>query len=123
MSTMLVRIRVPMCLFVLAIGFTSQLAEANANEPPAFTNKVFAAPIRLTVGNEPLNKAAGQMYPSPAMFDIDNDGDVELVVGDIFGSLNVYENKNDNGDKGDPVWSKHTSLTTAEGKKIKVPNW
>ena len=74
------------------------------------------------VGDTPLNVAAKQMYPSPAFYDVDNDGQTELVVGDIFGSLNVYENTNDSG-KGDPVWSKHTSLETAEGEKIKVSNW
>jgi hypothetical protein len=56
------------------------------------------------------------------MFDVDNDGEVELVVGDIFGSLNVYENENETG-AGDPVWAKHVALTNTEGKAIKVSNW
>ncbi len=90
--------------------------------PPAFENKFFDAPVRLMVGKEPLNLQASQMYPSPAMFDVDNDGDVELVVGDIFGSLNVYENENATG-KGDPVWAKHVALANGEKKAIKVSNW
>ena len=86
-----------------------------------FTNKYFEAPVRLMVGDQPLNTRARQMYPSPAVYDVDSDGKVELVVGDIFGSLNVYENQNTG--KGDPVWSKHTRLKTAKGKPIKVSNW
>ena len=55
-------------------------------------------------------------------YDIDADGQLELVVGDIFGSLNVYENQNETG-KGDPVWSQHVGLKSTEGKPIKVSNW
>ena len=88
---------------------------------PEFVNATFEPPFRLMVKNEPLNTAAKQMYPSPAIYDVDNDGQNELIVGDIFGSLNVYENMNSDG--GDPIWSSHYALTTADGKAIKVSNW
>lgn len=90
-------------------------------EPPKFTNAYFEAPLRLMVDDQPLNSLAKQMYPSPAMYDVDNDGQQELIVGDIFGRLNVYENKNE-GD-GDPVWNKHYALKSADGENIKVSNW
>ena len=106
----------------VALAATASQRQAKASGRQTFTNKYFEAPVRLMVGEQPLNRAAKQMYPSPAMFDIDNDGHVELVVGDIFGTLNVYENKNVSG-KGDPIWSSHTPLKTAKGKKIKVSNW
>ena len=73
-------------------------------------------------GDRPLNATAEQMYPSPAFYDIDGDGCAELVVGDIFGKLNVYKNQNAGG-KGDPVWGTPTALKTSEGKQIKVSNW
>lgn len=97
------------------------------NDPAAstdgeFVNKYYEAPTRLMVGDQPLNVEARQMYPSPAMYDVDNDGQIELIVGDIFGTLNVYENENTTG-SGEPVWSRHTALKTAEGKQIKVSNW
>ena len=82
----------------------------------------FETPVRLMSGDKPLNVAARQMYPSPAIYDVDGDGRTELIVGDIFGTLNVYENENTTGE-GDPVWSKHTALKNADGKKIKVSNW
>lgn len=98
-------------------------ASVQMAKPATFTfdNAHFDAPEMLMVGDDPLNKAARQMYPSPAMFDIDNDGQLELIVGDIFGSVNIYENQND--DHGDPVWQTHRSLKSVEGKKIKVSNW
>jgi hypothetical protein len=95
--------------------------ETVAKAQPEFVNATFEAPFRLMVGNRPLNTAAKQMYPSPAMFDVDHDGKSELVIGDIFGSLNVYENQNDAD--GDPVWSSHHALTSTTGDAIKVSNW
>lgn len=105
---------------------TAQQA-AGQREVPAspernFDNAYFEAPVRLMVGDQPLNAQAAQMYPSPAMYDVDADGQVELVVGDIFGSLNVYENQNRTG-QGDPAWGQHQSLKTAGGQPIKVSNW
>ena len=88
---------------------------------PVAEGDIFEAPVRLKVGEQYLNNAARQMYPSPAMFDIDRDGQLELVVGDIFGSLNVYENLSD--EKLDPVWSSHIPLKLNDGAKVKVSNW
>ena len=82
---------------------------------------IFEAPVRLKVGEQFLNKAARQMYPSPAMFDIDRDGQLELVVGDISGRLNVYENLSD--EKSDPVWSSHIPVKLSDGANVKVSNW
>ena len=88
---------------------------------PAIGETKFDDPIRLMVGNEPLNTSARQMYPSPAWYDVDNDGKIELVVGDISGAINVYENSND-GD-GDPVWETHKPLKSTDGASIRVSNW
>ena len=92
------------------------------NDGVEFNNKRFDAPEMIMVGQLPLNSKAKQMYPSPVMFDVDNDNRAELVVGDIFGSLNVYENQNESA-TGDPVWSKHVPLESTDGQPIKVSNW
>ena len=94
----------------VATSFSAAIAETK-----------FEHPVRLMVGDEPMNTSARQMYPSPAWYDVDNDGKVELVVGDISGSINVYENSNDG--KGDPVWEKHKPLESADGERIRVSNW
>lgn len=88
---------------------------------PRRPRSLFAAPEMLFVNDAPLNTAARQMYPSPAMYDVDNDGQTELIVGDIFGRLNVYENTQQG--KGDPVWAPHVPLASADGEPIRVSNW
>lgn len=122
-----------LCIFSVAVaevGGTVGLAD-DAADPPAARSQdaqsqtrdsIFEAPVRLMVGDEPLNASANQAYPSPAVYDVDGDGQVELVVGDILGSLNVYENQNESG-KGDPVWSKQVALKAADGSPIRVSNW
>ena len=93
------------------------------DKPPAqFHNDLFHAPEMIMVGQLPLNNKARQMYPSPVLFDVDRDDRVELVVGDIFGSLNVYENENPSA-SGDPVWSENVRLQSTDGQPIKVSNW
>lgn len=87
-----------------------------------FEHPLFSAPTMLMVGDKPLNVAAAQMYPSPAIYDVDNDGKDELIVGDIFGSLNIYENAAEWG-HGDPVWEEHRALESADGEPIRVSNW
>ncbi len=100
----------------------SAAKSGKATDVAKFDHPDFEPPVRLTVDGTPLNVKAKQMYPSPAMFDIDADGKVELVVGDIFGSIKVYENKNQ-ASGGDPIWSPHVALNSADGKAIKVSNW
>ena len=101
---------------------TVSVAIPKLDDEDSAGNNLFAKPELLMVSDKPLNKSARQMYPSPAIFDVDNDGKMELVVGDIFGSLNVYENQNLSG-KGDPVWSEFTPLKSVGNKPIKVSNW
>ncbi|MCP4708264.1 MAG: hypothetical protein GY869_06540 [Planctomycetes bacterium] len=79
---------------------------------------VFADPVRVMAGNEPMGK--GMIYPSPVLYDIDGDKQVELVVGDLFGYIHV--GKKLAGD--DPIaWSELKKLQSAEGKDIKFSNW
>ncbi len=95
---------------------------ATNTTPPVFENKFFDAPVRLMVGAAPMNTTAKQMYPSPALFDVDGDGKNELAVGDIFGGLQIYENENEAG-SGEPVWSEPTALMNVEASPIRVHNW
>ena len=54
----------------------------------------FEDPVLLQVGDEIMNQDGAMMYPSPAIFDVDNDGQNELVIGTIFGGLFACENSN-----------------------------
>lgn len=60
---------------------------------------------------------AGINFPSgssPAFVDIDNDGDFDLFIGRLFGSIDLYENI---GTKTEPVWQLNNPML--EGIKVK----
>ena len=46
----------------------------------------------------------------PAFSDIDNDGDYDLFIGRLSGSINYYENT---GDRFNPVWTLNNQLTSS----------
>ena len=116
------------CLGLPSLTALAQNATESADDvAPAesnqfkFDNELFSAPTIVMVGDQPLNTAANKGYPSPAMYDVDGDGKVELVLGDIFGALLVYENENEGS--GDPVWSAFEPLKSHDGEEIEVSNW
>ena len=127
------RITLNLLLLLACLGLPSltalaqTVAESTDDAAPAesapfkFDNKLFSAPTIIMVGDQPLNTVANKSYPSPAMYDVDGDGKVELVLGDIFGALLVYENENEGS--GDPVWSDFEPLKSHDGEEIAVPNW
>ena len=82
----------------------------------------FAAPVRLLADGKLLNSVARRSYPSPAIYDVDQDGQVELVVGDISGTMGVYE-QTGTSKNGDPIWAPRVALKTADGQPVRVSNW
>jgi len=46
-------------------------------------------------------------YSVPVFSDIDNDGDLDLIIGESSGNITYYENT---GTKSSPVWSENTTL-------------
>ena len=73
----------------------------------------------LMAGDEPMK--AGHSYPSPAVFDVDNDGVDEMVLGEIMGTVSYCENERKSG--GDPVWSAVAPVLAADGEPLKLNNW
>lgn len=92
--------------------------------PGADTNtaKLFDKPVRIKVEDEFLNAVAKERFPSPAILDIDEDGQTELVVGSLSGYLGIYENLNTSG-TGDPIWGPRRLLMGASGEQIRTRNW
>ncbi|MCK0132645.1 VCBS repeat-containing protein [Flavobacteriaceae bacterium F08102] len=86
------------------------------------TAELFEKPVRLKVGDDFLNTAAKERFPSPAILDIDGDGQTELVIGSLSGRLGIYENLNTSG-TGDPIWGPRKLLKDASGKAIRTRNW
>lgn len=81
----------------------------------------FEEPVLLTVGDAPLNAEDKMMYPSPALFDVDNDGQDELVIGTIYGE--VFACKNSNHGVGDPEWEAPQAVKMVDGEALKLHNW
>lgn len=85
------------------------------------SNTNFDDPVFLKVGDAPMNAEGEMMYPSPVMFDVDNDGADELVIGTIFGGIYACENSNQ-GD-GDPIWESPVAVNSAAGEPLRLNNW
>ena len=85
------------------------------------TNSNFDDPVLLKVGDTPMNAEGEMMYPSPVMFDIDNDGADELVIGTIFGG--IYASENSKQEKGEPVWEAPVAVNSADGEPLNLNNW
>ena len=84
-----------------------------------FSHPTFEAPVMLMADGKPMQ--AGHSYPSPGLFDVDDDGDDEMVLGEIMGSVSYCENTN--AGSGDPVWGPVKELMTADNKPLKLNNW
>lgn len=80
----------------------------------------FAEPLPLYADGVLMNGIEKMPYPSPVLFDIDRDGNDELVLGDLWGYMHVHENL---AEEGDPVWGPSKKLEDEDGKVIKVSNW
>ena len=91
-------------------------------EEPASNSSLFEPPVILQVKGAPLNSVVKKRFPSPGIFDVDGDGQTELVVGDLMGGVGVYQNLNTSG-TGDPAWGPREELKGIEGDAIETPNW
>lgn len=105
-----------MCLtagLALAAAAAGQMpADASASE--SATSRIqFAAPTELTGGGEAFR---GMIYPSPTLYDIDGDGQNELVIGDLRGFVWVSER----GQDGNFAEKKQLEV---DGQPLKFHNW
>jgi hypothetical protein len=78
----------------------------------------FAAPVRLKAGDELLGHEL--MYPSPVFHDVNGDGLLDLVVGDLVGRLGVALRQ---PGKDAYAYGASTELQAADGKPIDFHNW
>lgn len=80
--------------------------------PP--TPPTFATPVRLLEGERFLG--AGRMYPSPVMFDVDGDGKLDMVIGDLVGKLTFSK-------RVDGRWQESQPLRDVDAKPLRFNNW
>jgi hypothetical protein len=85
----------------------------------ALPAQTFDAPERIKAGDtfagETLD-GRDRLYPSPGMHDVDGDGKLDIVIGDLRGYLTVTKRTADG-------WSAEENLLGADGKPLKFNNW
>lgn len=107
---------------LLAAPVAAQDAPASLGPAAAKANgPAFAAPALIVGVDGPINSEKNLLFPTPVLFDVDRDGATELVVGDLWGSLYIYERVRDEDGAAD--WSTGTALTYADGVNVELPNW
>lgn len=82
------------------------------------TQIAFAPPVRITAGDGYLGEK--RLYPSPAVFDIDQDGKLDVVIADLWGKITVAQRLvGDDSLKLGP----EKKLIGVDGKQLNFGNW
>jgi len=104
-------------MFAAAVVLALPLAHftSAAGDTPTPT---FAPPVRLMAGETYLG--AERLFPSPVFHDLNGDGLLDVVVGDLVGRLTVALRV-----KGADAraFADETDVMAADGKRIDFHNW
>jgi hypothetical protein len=100
----------------LAALATAALAGASQAQEEAPVR--FKKPVRIMAGEGHLG--AEMYYPSPRVHDVNGDGVMDIVLGDLFGSVTLAcGKKTDTG----VMLEKAVPLKGQDGKALKFENW
>jgi len=103
----------PKVLCSLAGGLL--FAAANTAQAPGDT---FAPPVRLKAGDKFVGEK--RYFPSPVFHDMNGDGTLDIVVGDLMGKLTIALRK---PGPGPIAFEAETSLKAVDGQDLKFHNW
>jgi len=98
----------------IAAFLSAEIGAQAAASAPGDT-VTFAAPVRLMAGDAFMGQ--GRLYPSPAVRDMNGDGFLDVVVGDLSGRVTVAYGKSDG------TFGPDENLLKADGKPLKFHNW
>ena len=102
------------------IGLTTiMLCWGSLIAPTSGQDFQFEDPIRLSAAGEVIDTGPHIAHSGPALADVNNDGKVDLLVGNFSGTIAYFENI---GTKNSPQLSAGRMLE-ADGKTIRVHNW
>lgn len=103
-----------------AAALIAAAAVSQGDAPPAAPSKApkFAAPIRLKAGDAFMGEK--RLYPSPVFHDLNGDGLLDVVIGDLPGKLTVATRV---AGSGAPRFSAETKIKGRDGKDLDFSNW
>ena len=105
--------RCGLALLMLAVWSTTSPEQLNAQEYQ------FESPVRLQAAGKVIDTGKHIAHSGPAFADINNDGKMDLLVGNFKGTIEFFENI---GSSEKPEYAAGKMLE-AEGKQITVKNW
>lgn len=77
----------------------------------------FAPPVRILAGEDHLGQ--DRLYPSPQFHDVNGDGRLDIVIGDLFGNVTFAPRL-----AGDAVaFGPEQPMLRADGEELKFNNW
>lgn len=84
----------------------------------------FAPPVSIEAGAPtkagPTVLGKGRLYPSPVLHDLDGDGHLDVVVGDLRGRLTTALRL---PGAGTPKFAAEQKLLAKDGKELDFANW
>jgi len=95
---------------LILVGLTATTALAQS--------PTFAAPVRLMAGDKLLGH--NRLFPSPVFHDLNGDGRLDLVLGDLRGLITIALR---NPGEGPATYAAETKLLGADGKDLDFANW
>ncbi|MFT5288236.1 MAG: hypothetical protein ACI8QC_002450 [Planctomycetota bacterium] len=104
---------------LLFSSLSSTLFAGSLQEPTEQTaSGEFASPVRLRAGDDFVG--AKRLYPSPVMRDVDADGRLDIVIGDLFGAITFVSRDADQERIG---FAARQKLKDRDGEPIDFNNW
>lgn len=90
----------------------------NAGEKAQASEDHFAPAVELRAGDGLMG--AKRLYPSPALYDLNGDGRLDILIGDLRGLITVAQRS----DSTNPLlYGEDQPLLARDGKPLNFENW
>jgi len=109
-----------LAVFLIALSLCAPVMAADkpSLDSCCATNELLP-PIRLEAGGEPIDTGKCIGHSGPLLIDVDQDGALDLLVGDLSGHLHFFKN---GGAEKSAAYAAGR-LLEADGEPIKIKNW